>query len=144
MLPDEQNQAQKGKKGGSSVQVKISSKGSFKNTYKFLKFLSDWKIEQSLKKYAQKGVDALSAATPVDSGKTADSWGYEIEVSKGSAKIHWTNTNTNDGVNIAVILQFGHGTGTGGYVEGRDYINPAIQPIFDEIADALWKEVTTA
>ena len=144
MLPDEQNQVQKGKKGGSSVQVKISSKGSFKNTYKFLKFLSDWKIEQSLKKYAQKGVDALSAATPVDSGKTADSWGYEIEVSKGSAKIHWTNTNTNDGVNIAVILQFGHGTGTGGYVEGRDYINPAIQPVFDEIADALWKEVTTA
>lgn len=126
------------------MQVKISSKGSFKNTYKFLKFLSDWKIEQSLKKYAQKGVDALSAATPVDSGKTADSWGYEIEVSKGSAKIHWTNTNINEGVNIAVILQFGHGTGTGGYVEGRDYINPAIQPIFDEIADALWKEVTTA
>ena len=126
------------------MQVKISSKGSFKNTYKFLKFLSDWKIEQSLKKYAQKGVDALSAATPVDSGKTADSWGYEIEVSKGSAKIRWTNTNINDGVNIAVILQFGHGTGTGGYVEGRDYINPAIQPVFDEIADALWKEVTTA
>ena len=144
MLPDEQNQAQKGKKGGSSVQVKISSKGSFKNTYKFLKFLSDWKIEQSLKNYAQKGVDVLSAATPVDSGKTANSWGYEIEVSKGSAKIHWTNTNINDGVNIAVILQFGHGTGTGGYVEGRDYINPAIQPVFDEIADALWKEVTTA
>lgn len=126
------------------MQVKISSKGSFKNTYKFLKFLSDWKIEQSLKKYAKKGVDALSAATPIESGKTADSWGYELEVSKGSAKIHWINTNINDGVNIAVILQFGHGTGTGGYVEGRDYINPAIQPVFDEIADALWKEVTTA
>ena len=84
------------------MQVKISSKGSFKNTYKFLKFLSDWKIEQSLKKYAQKGVDALSAATPVDSGKTADSWGYEIEVSKWSAKIHWTNTNINEGCHFTI------------------------------------------
>ena len=85
---------------------------------------------------------ALSSATPVDSGETANSWSYEISHSNGSAIITFNNSHINNGVQIAIILQYGHGTGTGGWVEGRDYINPAIQPIFDKIVDAAWKEVT--
>ena len=96
----------------------------------------------NLNHYAQMGVDALKSATPVDTGKTADSWYYEIHKSISGITIRWCNSNINEGVPIAVILQYGHGTGTGGYVEGTDYINPAIKPIFDEIADAVWKEVT--
>lgn len=126
------------------MQVKVTVKGNFKKSYKFLGFVRQWKVDRALTKFAQKGVDALQAATPVDSGETASAWGYEIETSGSGAKITWTNSNINDGVNIAVILQYGHGTGTGGYVEGRDYINPALAPVFDEIADELWKEVTTA
>ena len=95
-----------------------------------------------LKKYGDLGVAALSANTPLRTGETASSWGYDIEVSSGQSKIIFTNSHINKGVNIAIILQYGHGTGTGGYVEGRDYINPAIQPIFDGIAEAAWKEVT--
>ena len=90
------------------------------------------------------GVSALAQATPVDSGATASSWGYEIVVSGEDATIYWTNTNQNKGVYIAVILQFGHGTGTGGYVAGRDYINPAMRPIFDKIANEAWMEVVNA
>lgn len=93
---------------------------------------------------AQRGVDALRAATPMDSGLTAASWGYEIEITNEGVTITWINTNNVDGVNVAVILQYGHGTGTGGYVAGRDYINGAIQPIFDQIADDIWKKVTSA
>ena len=88
------------------------------------------------------GVDALAAATPVDTGKTAASWTYEIEKKNGSYSIVWLNTNVNKYVNIALILQYGHGTRNGGYVKGRDYINPAIQPIFDKIAEDAWREVT--
>lgn len=88
------------------------------------------------------GVDALSAATPVDTGKTAASWGYVITRTSDTATITWTNSNVNNGVPIALILQYGHGTGTGGYVKGRDYIKPAIRPVFDELANELWKEVT--
>ena len=95
-----------------------------------------------LNKYGRAGVAALSSATPVDSGLTASSWGYEIEHSSGSAKIVFTNSNFNKGVPIAIILQYGHGTGTGGWVQGRDYINPAIQPVFDKIVDEAWREVT--
>ena len=83
------------------------------------------------------------SATPIDSGSTASMWRYEIAYSDGSARINWVNDNVNDGVNIALILQLGHGTGTGGWVEGRDYINPAIQPVFDEMANKIWKEVTS-
>ena len=83
------------------------------------------------------------SATPIDSGSTASMWRYEISYADGSARINWVNDNVNDGVNIALILQLGHGTGTGGWVEGRDYINPAIQPIFDEMANKIWKEVTS-
>lgn len=95
-----------------------------------------------LEKYARQGVQALSRATPVDSGRTAASWDYEIVEQEGRVSVHWINTNVNEGVNIALILQLGHGTGTGGYVVGIDYINPALKPIFDEMADAAWKEVS--
>ena len=95
-----------------------------------------------LDKYGRVGVDALSSATPSDSGLTASSWSYEIEHSSSSAVIKFTNSNINKGVPIAIILQYGHGTGTGGWVQGRDYINPAIQPIFDKIVQDAWKEVT--
>lgn len=96
-----------------------------------------------LNKYGQAGVNALASATPVQSGLTASAWGYEIEGGNGTAKIIFTNAHVNKGVNIAIILQYGHGTGTGGYVVGRDYINPAIQPIFDQIVNAAWREVTS-
>jgi hypothetical protein len=101
-------------------------------------------IFRSLEQYAQEGVDALSAATPVDSNLTATSWGYEIKRSGRSYSITWTNTNIVNGTPIAILLQYGHGTGTGGYVRGRDYINPALKPIFDKIADNVWKAVTSA
>lgn len=95
-----------------------------------------------LDKYGKEGVAALASSTPKDSGLTANSWGYKIEHSSGSDKIIFENSNINKGVNIAIILQYGHGTGTGGWVEGRDYINPAIQPLFDTWADEAWREVT--
>lgn len=96
-----------------------------------------------LQKYGREGVRALSSATPIDSGKTANSWDYEIKQYQGGARISWTNSNVVDGVPIAIILQYGHGTRNGGYVQGRDYINPAIQPIFDKLAKDVWEEVTT-
>lgn len=92
-------------------------------------------------KYGREGVSALSSATPVDSGKTASSWYYKIERTKDMISITFLNSNINKGVPIAIILQYGHGTGTGGWVEGRDYINPAIQPIFDKMAEEAWREV---
>lgn len=121
--------------------IKISHKGSFDNTEKFLKKISTADFMRNLARYGEMGVQALASATPIDSGLTASSWGYEIEESAGAYTIYWVNNNVNNGVNIAIILQYGHGTGTGGYVQGRDYINPAIRPIFDEIADSAWKEV---
>ena len=123
--------------------ITISHKGDFKKSLKLLNKLTDFPIRNILEKYGKLGVDALSAATPVDTGKTAASWIYEIEMTKDSYTITWSNTNVNKHVNIALILQQGHGTGTGGYVAGRDYINPAIQPIFDQIADEAWREVTS-
>lgn len=93
-------------------------------------------------RYGREGVAALSSATPVDTGKTASSWYYQIENKKGSVTISFHNSNIQNGVPIAIILQYGHGTRNGGWVQGRDYINPAIQPIFDRIADSAWKEVT--
>lgn len=122
--------------------ISFEMNGGFDRTLKYLQKLATGEIHRSLSKWGAKGVQALSSATPVDTGKTASSWTYEVEAGMNQAAIHWENTNINNGVNIAVILQLGHGTGTGGYVQGRDYINPAIQPIFDQIADDLWKEVT--
>ena len=124
--------------------IKITSEGDFSRTFKFLEKMQKLNIRQILEKHARAGVVALANATPVDSGITASSWTYEISVSGESATINWVNNNVNKGVNIAVILQYGHGTGTGGYVQGIDYINPAMRPIFDRIAEEAWMEVVNA
>lgn len=123
--------------------VTFVHRGNFNNLEKFLNTMKGQRYLNALDVYGQKGVEALSAHTPVDTGKTASSWSYEIERTKDKTSIYWLNTNTNGKVNIAIILQYGHGTGTGGYVRGRDYINPAMQPIFDEIADGVWREVSS-
>ena len=117
--------------------------GDLSKTTRFLEKAKKFDVNTILARYAKAGVSALSSATPIDSGKTAGSWSYTIETSGGSSRITFTNSHVNKGVNIAIILQYGHGTGTGGWVEGRDYINPAIQPIFDEIANSAWREVTS-
>lgn len=122
--------------------ISLTSKGDFKKTEQFLKFATNASKNIKLDKYGQKGVAALASATPVDTGLTANSWNYKVEKSGSTISLVFYNTNVVSGVPIAIILQYGHGTGTGGWVEGRDYINPAIRPIFDEIADAIWKEVT--
>lgn len=122
----------------------IESSGSFKNLESFLKNMSRNSMLEALDQYAREGVAALANATPVDSGVTAESWNYEITKSRGSYSIVWTNSHVVDGRPIAIMLQYGHGTGTGGYVQGRDFINPAIKPIFDRIADNVWKAVTSA
>lgn len=124
--------------------INIHHKGDFKKTVKFLNKITNIPIRNILEKYGNMGVSALSVATPVDTGKTAASWTYEIEISKDSYVITWLNTNVNNHVNIALILQYGHATRNGGYVSGRDYINPALQPVFDQIAAEAWREVTNS
>lgn len=124
--------------------ISFESSGSFRNTERFFSRMKRGEILRELDRYGQMGVDALASATPLDSGETASSWGYEIQRSGKSFSISWINTHTNGSVNVAIILQYGHGTGTGGYVPGRDYINPAIRPVFDKIADGVWKAVTSA
>lgn len=121
--------------------ISFRHKGDFSKTSKFLSHAKDAARLKVLEKYARAGVDALSSATPVDSGLTASSWDYVIERNNGSESITFVNSNINKGVPIAIILQYGHGTGTGGWVEGRDYINPAIRPVFDKIANEVWEEV---
>ena len=123
--------------------IRFIHKGDLSASMRFLNALKHKDFLKELDKYGRKGVKALSLATPVDTGKTASSWDYEIHYYKGGASIVWTNSNVNKGENIAVLLQYGHGTRNGGYVQGRDYINPALRPIFDEIADSAWKEVTS-
>ena len=122
--------------------ITITQKGSFKNTEQYLARLKTAQQYAVLNKYGSIGVNALSNATPVESGVTAASWTYSIVQRPGYYSIRWHNSNNNQGVPIAVLLQYGHGTGTGGYVQGRDYINPAVRPIFDQIANDVWKEVT--
>lgn len=122
--------------------IKFTHKGDFSKLTRFLEKAKNAVKLGDLDKYGRAGVAALSSATPVDSGETASSWYYKIEHQNGRASINFYNSNVNQGVPIAIILQYGHATGTGGWVEGRDYINPAIQPIFDEIANNAWKEVT--
>ena len=124
------------------MRVKFEVSGNFSNTERFLNQIRHKDYLNVLDKFGRQGVQALRNATPVDSGKTAESWNYEIHQTEGTTELVWTNSNINDGVPIAVILQYGHGTGTGGYVQGRDYINPALRPIFDEIAEKAWKAVT--
>ena len=122
--------------------ISFRQKGDFSKLNRYLDRVKEVARLSILDKYGREGVAALSSATPVDSGETANSWSYEISHSNGSATITFNNSHINKGVPIAIILQYGHGTGTGGWVEGRDYINPAIQPIFDKIVDDAWKEVT--
>lgn len=124
--------------------VSFTSSGNFSRTQRFLSFIMSGNQYAFLNAYAQKGVEALRNATPVDSGLTAASWSCEVSRSPGGAKITWNNTNIHNGFPVAVGIQVGHGTGTGGYVSGRDYINPAIRPVFDEIANDVWKAVTSA
>ena len=124
--------------------VRFSITGSTQRTQNFLRKMQNPNLYSNLDRVAQAGVAALRGATPQESGLTAMSWDYEIEVDREKARISWINTNRNNGVNIAIILQYGHGTGTGGYVAGRDYINPAIRPLFDQLADEVWKKVTSA
>lgn len=122
--------------------IGFRQKGDFSKTYSFLNKYKKGVEIRSLEEYGRKGVAALSSATPVDTGETANSWYYKIEQSDGWIKLVFCNSNIQNGVPIAIILQYGHGTGTGGWVEGRDYINPAIQPIFDQLANDAWREVT--
>ena len=125
------------------MRVSIKNKGSFKNTFNFFRKSKDMRIDGILEKYGRIGVDILSSATPMDSGTTSSMWRYEIVKTQGGSTISWYNDNINKGVNIALILQYGHGTRTGGYVQGRDYINPALRPVMDQAAVELWKEVTS-
>ena len=121
--------------------ISFRQKGDFSKLSSFLEKAKETVKIGDLDRYGREGVSALSSATPVDSGLTAQSWYYKIERGSGSVSISFHNSNIQNGVPIAVILQYGHGTGTGGWVQGRDYINPAIQPIFDKIANDAWKEV---
>lgn len=121
----------------------LKSSGDFKNLRRFLQKSIGPEIRSILDSYGRLGVSALASATPTRSGITAASWRYEVKVSGGSYGITWYNTNVVNGVPIAIILQYGHGTGTGGYVQGKDYINPAIQPVFNKIAEEGWKAVRT-
>ena len=122
--------------------IKFRHKGDFSKATRYLERLKEAVHRSDLDKYGRAGVAALASATPVDSGLTASSWYYEIVHKNGLTKINFCNSHINQGVPIAIILQYGHGTGTGGWVQGRDYINPAIQPIFDQITNEAWREVT--
>lgn len=124
--------------------ISFRSRGSTRKMESFLQRMQVLDIRSVLEPYAQRGVEALRAATPVDSGLAAQSWGYEIENDGDVVTIIWTNSDVENGFPVAIMLQYGYGTGTGGYVQGRDYINPAIKPIFDQIGDAVWKVVTSS
>ena len=122
--------------------ISFRQKGDFSKITRFLEKAKEAVRLGDLDKYGREGVAALASATPVESGLTANSWYYEIENKNGSATISFHNSNIQNGVPIAIVLQYGHGTGTGGWIQGKDYINPAIQPIFDKIVVDAWKEVT--
>lgn len=122
--------------------ITFRQKGDFSKASRYLERLKEAAKLGVLDKYGREGVAALESATPTETGLTASSWTYEIERKGNSVSIVYKNSNINKGVPIAVILQYGHGTGTGGWVQGRDYINPAIQPVFDKIANEAWREVT--
>ena len=124
--------------------ISLESSGSFENSDRFFEKMRRREIFRALDRLAQDGVAALASATPADTGITASSWDYAIRRDGKSYTIFWTNDSQNKGFPIAIALQYGHGTGTGGYVQGRDYINPSIRPIFDQIAESVWKEVTSA
>lgn len=123
--------------------VYFTHKGNFNKVEKYFNKLLNRDYLNVIDQYAQQGLAALRSATPKDSGRTADCWSYEIRSEIGATSLVFTNSNVNKGVNIAVILQYGHGTRNGGYVQGIDYINPALEPVFQQIADACFKEVTS-
>jgi hypothetical protein len=124
--------------------VSFTVSGSTQRTESFLKKMASGNLYSSLDSLAQQGVSALISGTPVDSGLAAESWSYEVERSGSSVTIKWLNNDIENGFPVAIMLQYGHGTGTGGYVAGQDYINPAMKPVFDRIADQVWKAVTSA
>lgn len=123
--------------------IHVKQKGDFSKATRYFEKVKNASRLKILHEYGRKGVAALKSATPVESGLTASSWYYEIVSDKGKSSLNFKNSNIQQGVSIAIILQYGHGTGTGGWVEGRDYINPAIRPIFDELANKAWREVTS-
>ena len=124
--------------------VRAKHKGDFKNTERFFRKMTTGEIFSALSGLGQLGVDALSAATPEDTGLAASSWSFSVEISRSSSPISWNNDNVENGFPVAIMIQYGHGTGTGGYVQGRDYINPAMSPVFDKIAEQMWKVVVNA
>ncbi len=123
------------------IEIKVSQKG--RKTEEWLRKIARGDISAELSKFGEEGVRALSAATPKDTGETASSWGYRVKRTRKSVTIEWYNTHSDDGKTpVAVLVQYGHATGTGGYVVGRDFINPAMRPVFDKIANEIWKKVT--
>ena len=124
--------------------IRFRHKGDFSKSTTFLKRAKRGIDVSGLKKYGEEGVAALASVTPVETGETAESWYYKITQRKGSVSIGFYNSNIQNGVLVAILLQYGHGTGTGGWVEGKDYINPSIQPLFDKIVNEAWREVTKA
>lgn len=122
----------------------IIHSGSFSKLEAFLGTMSKLDVKRIAEKQAQRGVEALKAATPRESGLAAQSWGYEIVQNGSGVTIRWTNSNVENGFPVAIALQYGYGTGTGGYVQGRDYINPAMRPVFESIANEVWRAVTSA
>jgi hypothetical protein len=123
--------------------IRFTHRGSMDKAEQFLRRSKDRNYRAILEKYAVEGVGLLSSATPKDTGLTAGDWGYEIVITRKGFSISWTNSNLNDGVPIVILLQYGHATRSGSFVEGRDFINPAMKPLFDKIAENLWKEVTS-
>lgn len=122
--------------------ITFSKSGDFSNTERFLKNVANDSFFANLDSYGKAGVQALADNTPRDSGETAMSWGYKVIRSRTNPGIEWYNTNVNDGTSVAILIQYGHATKSGGYISGRDYINPVIRPIFDKIAADIWKKVT--
>jgi len=121
--------------------IEITSKGDYKSTREFLNKMLNGDIFSDLDRYGQIGVDALASATPVDSGLAASSWSYRIVRDSYGPGIEWCNTDIEGGLEVIILIQYGHGTGTGGYVQGRDFINPTMRPIFDQIANDVWEKV---
>lgn len=121
--------------------ITVRSHGDWDKTFSFLNKAKNLDLQTLLEKYAQQGVEALSEATPVDTGLAASSWSYQIEVGRGESKITWLNDDIEGGYNVVLLVQYGHATKNGGYVQGRDFINPAMQPVFDNMIYEIWKEV---
>lgn len=124
--------------------IRFTTRGDFNKTEKFLKAMQKLDIPKILQSAGQRGVNALAAATPIETGLAANSWTFLVEGGKTNCRIVWMNADIENGFPVAIMLQYGYGTGTGGYVAGRDYINPAMRPVFDEIAETVWKAVTSA